>query len=239
MTNQHTHFRLRLGSKRLSFPLRLAATGAVLSATMLGASGTAVAAQPGNVVSANGKVAGHGYRYWLMRSWQATFNASPPAHPCQSVLVDGRRVAYLTLKTIAPGARHYTCNEPAGRPLYLVGLSSECSTFKGDHANYRTSDHQLMRCAHALFAGAKDTTTLDGRSVNVDELIAATGAYNVDSPRNNPFGLPSGKGRSAAYGFGLLLTGFPRRTHSIHSLWSIGTSHWDVRFTVHVGQARN
>ncbi len=239
MTDHYTHFRPRLGSKRLSLPLRLAATAAVISATILLPTGTAVAAQPGNVVSANGKVAGHGYRYWLMRSWQATFSASPPARPCQSLLIGRRRLGYLTLKTIVPGTRHYTCNEPAGRPIYVVGLSNECSTSKGDHAEYGTSDRQLMRCARALFAGAKDSTTLDGRSVNVDRLIAATGAYGVDSPKNNPLGLPSGMGRSAAYGFGLLLTKFSRGTHSIRSLWAIGTSHWDVSFTLHVGQARS
>lgn len=214
---------------------RLAAIALVIgSAISLLASGTGLAADATNVVPATGKVAGHGYRYWLMRSWQATFSATPPATPCKSLTVDGRRVGYLTLKTLAPGTRKYTCNEPAGRPLYVVGLSNECSTFKGDHAKYGTSDQQLRRCARALFAGAKDTTTLDGHSVKVHRLIAATGAYGVDSPKNNPFGLPPGTGRSAAYGFGLLLAGFAPGTHSIHARWSIAGSKWDISFTVRV-----
>ena len=175
-----------------------------------------------------------------MRSWQATFSASPPARPCQSLLIGRRRLGYLTLKTIVPGTRHYTCGmSRLDVQFSWSGLATNAPMSKGDHAEYGTSDRQLMRCARALFAGAKDSPTLDGRSVNVDRLIAATGAYGVDSPKNNPLGLPSGMGRSAAYGFGLLLTKFSRGTHSIRSLWAIGTSHWDVSFTLHVGQARS
>lgn len=209
------------------------------SALMLVMSDAALGARSGNVVPANGKVAGHGYGYWLKRSWQATFGAIPPADPCRSLTSNRRRVGYLTLTTLAPRTDKYTCREPAGRPLYVVELSNECSTFKADHANYGTSGRQLMRCARALFAGAQVTTALDGDPVNVAGSIAATAAYRVDSPENNPFGVPAGMGRSAAYGFGLLLTGFARGTHTIHSQWSIGTSHWDVTFTVRVERNGN
>ena len=224
--------RLGFGSRRLA----LAAWAAGISvALMLSASGEALAAGASNVVPGNGKVAGHGYGYWLQRSWQATFSASPPANPCQSLTSSGQRVGYLTLKTLAPGTDHYTCNEAAGRPIYVVGLSNECSTLKGDHGKFGTSDQQLKRCARALFVeGAKDTTTVDGQSVNVDTLVAATGEYAVHVPKNNPFGISPGKGRSAAYGFGLLLTGFAKGTHIIHTLWGIGTEKWDITFTVHV-----
>jgi hypothetical protein len=223
--------RLRFGSRRLA-PAALAAGIGV--ALMLSVSGEAVAAGANNVVPGNGKVAGHGYGYWLQRSWQATFSASSPANPCQALTANGQRVGYLTLRTLAPGTDHYTCSEPAGRPLYVVGLSNECSTFTGDHGTFGTSDQQLKRCARALFKGAKDTATIDGHSVNVDNLVAATSAYAVHAPKNNPYGIAPGAGRSAADGFGLLLTGFARGTHVIHTLWSIGTSKWDIGFTVHV-----
>jgi hypothetical protein len=46
--------------------------------------------------------------------------------------------------------------------------------------------------------------------MNVDKLVAATGAYAVRVPKNSAAGFPPGKGRSAAYGSGLLLTGFAK-----------------------------
>jgi hypothetical protein len=231
---------MRVGYRRipLRFPSRHLAAAVLAagigSALVLSASGEAFAAGANNVVPAKGKIAGHGYGYWLQRSWQATFSASPPANPCKSLIANGQRVGYLTLKTTAPGTHRYTCSEPAERPMYVVGLSNECSTFKGDHGKFGTSDQQLKRCARALFDGAKDATTIDGHPVNVNKLVAATGAYAVQSPKNNPFGIPPGKGRSAAYGFGLLLTGFAKGTHIIHTLWSVGSSKWDITFTVHV-----
>ncbi|MBV9325571.1 MAG: hypothetical protein JO352_17505 [Chloroflexi bacterium] len=72
------------------------------------------------------------------------------------------------------------------------------------------------------------------RSVDVDKLVAATGAYAVHVPKNNPLGIAPGSGRSAADGFGVLLTGFAKGTHIIHTRWSIGTSKWDITFTVRV-----
>src|ERR1700694_3088944 len=72
-------------------------------ALVLSLSGGALAAGPTNVVPANGKVAGHGYGYWLQRSWQVVFSSSPPVKPCQTLTANGDRVAYLTLETLAPG----------------------------------------------------------------------------------------------------------------------------------------
>jgi hypothetical protein len=231
MRVSYQHIRSRSGSGRLA-PAALAAGIGV--AIMLSAGGEALAARASIVVPANGTVAGHGYGYWLQRSWQATFSATPPAVPCKSLTANGQHVGYLTLKTLAPGTDRYTCSAPAGRPMYVVGLSNECSTFTGDHSTFGTSDQQLKRCARGLFQGAKDTTTIDGHSVNVDRLIAGTGAYAVHVPKNNPFGLAPGRGRSAAHGFGLLLTGFAKGTHIIQMRWSIATSKWDITFTLHV-----
>jgi hypothetical protein len=193
----------------------------------------ALAAGATNAVPVTGQVAGHGYGYWLQRNWQAIFGSSAAASPCRSLTANGRRVAYLTIKTLGPGTHHYTCTVPAGRPLYVNELSAECSTFKGDHGNFGTSASQLKQCARALFKGAKATGTVDRQSVNLNKLIATTGVYPVRIPKNSAFGLPPGKGRSAAHGFGLLLTGFPKGTHIIHSRASIGGSKFDTTYTVH------
>src|SRR5689334_22038146 len=111
----------------------LAVIASLISATLLlSISGAALAGQA-TVVPANGKVAGHGYAYWLVRSWQASLSAQAPVNPCQTLTANRQRVALLTLKTDAPGTDAYTCSVPAGRPIYVDQLSDECSTFKGDH----------------------------------------------------------------------------------------------------------
>jgi hypothetical protein len=202
--------------------------GVVLASAALAAGGT-------GVVPAKGKIAGEGYAYYLQRDWQITFATSPPVQPCQTVTVNGKDVGLLTIKTLTPMTASYSCSEPAGRPVYAVELSNECSTFKGDHGTFGTSDSQLKKCAVALFKGAKDTATVDGRSVNVTKLIATTGVYPVHVPKNNINGSgKAGKGRSAAHGYGLLVTGFSKGTHVIHALLSIGTSRWDTTWTLHV-----
>jgi hypothetical protein len=230
MSDRDRFLHLTFGGRRLA-PAVLACG---ISAALLLSLGTgALAAGRTTVVPPKGKIAGEGYAYWLVRSWQITFNISPPVKPCQTLTTNGQRVALLTLKTIAPGTDRYTCSEPAGRPMYAVELSNECSTFKGDHGNFGTSDSQLKLCARALFKGAMETTTVDGHAVNVSKLVAATGVYPVRVPKHNIVGTPPGKGRSAAYGYGLLLTGLAKGTHTIHTVASVGTSKWDVTFTVH------
>ncbi|MBV9001935.1 MAG: hypothetical protein JO304_22955 [Solirubrobacterales bacterium] len=200
----------------------------VLASAALAAGGT-------GVVPAKGQVAGEGYAYYLQRSCQITFATSPPAKPCETLTVNGRRVGLLTLKTLTPMTESYSCSEPAGRPVYAVELSNECSTFKGDHGTFGTSDSELKKCAAALFKGAKDTVTVDRQPVNVTELVATTGGYPVHVPKNNINGSGKpGNGRSAAHGYGLLFTGFSKGTHVIHALVSIGTSKWDTTWTLHV-----
>ncbi len=202
--------------------------GVVLAGAALAAGGT-------GVVPAKGKVAGEGYAYYLQRSWQLQFATSPPAKPCSTLGVNGRTVGLLTLKTFTPGTYRYTCSEPAGRPLYGVALSNECSTFKGDHGKFGTSDSQLKKCARALFKGAKQTATVDGHSVAITKLLAATGVFAIHVPKKNLLGSgKAGSGRSAAYGYGLLDTGFAKGTHVIHGVGTIGTIKFDVTWTLHV-----
>jgi hypothetical protein len=186
------------------------------------------------VVPANGTAAGHGYGYWLQRSWQFIFSSSPRVKPCQTLTAAGQRMGYLTLATLAPGKYTFTCREPAGRPLYVDELSAECSTFKGDHGNFGTSQPQLERCARATFRGLDNTTTLDRRPVQMKKLIAGTGVYPVHIPKNNGLGSQPGNGRSAAYGYGLLLTGAAKGSYVVHSLARGGGATFDVTWTIHV-----
>jgi hypothetical protein len=184
------------------------------------------------VVPAGGKIAGETNSYWLKRSWQTVFDTPAPVGPCQWLTAHRQRVRYLTLTTIAPGTDRYTCTEPAGQPTYVIGLSNECSTFPGDHGRFGMTDSALKRCARAQFRGVHQATTIDDRPVNATKLVAASGAYPVHAAHNNILGLPAGNGRSAAYGYGLLVTGFAKGTHTIHLRASVGSARWDITYTV-------
>lgn len=224
---------MRVSSYRYGTRAAIAGCALVLF-LVLALGGRAAATGRTAVVGPTGTVGGHGYSYWLMRSWQRVFSTSAPVNPCQTLTAGDDRVAYLTLKTIAPGVDNYSCDEPAGRPIYAVGLSNECSTWEGDHGGFGTSNDQLVLCARELFAGAKQKTTFDGLSVKINDLISATRAFHVRAARDNILGLTPGDGRSAAYGFGLLLRGLDRGTHVIHTEASIGTASWSITFTLHV-----
>jgi hypothetical protein len=76
------------------------------------------------------------------------------------------------------------------------------------------------------------TTTIDGRPVNAPKLVAASGAYPAHAAHKNILALPAGNGRSAAYGYGLLLTGFAKDTHTIHLRAGVGGAKWDITYTV-------
>jgi hypothetical protein len=186
------------------------------------------------VVSPTGKVAGEGYAYYEQRSTQKLLDFSRPVRPCQTLVVNGQRVAYLTITTVFPSTNKYTCSEPAGRPMYVVGIGNECSTFRGDHGNFGTTDSQLRKCARALFKGLKPGFAVDGHSVNVSKLLTATGAFPIDISKHPLFPLSPGKGRSAAYGPGLLLSGLSKGNHTIKGVASSGTSKWNFTWTVHV-----
>jgi hypothetical protein len=189
------------------------------------------------VVPPAGTVAGHGYAYWLQRTWQLSFSGSlRPGHACPTLTSNGQRVGFLTLGTFAPGTQAISCREPAGLPLYMTGLTDECSTLKGDHPGFGTSDSALIRCARALFKPINETVTLDGVRVDMKQLVAATGVFRLHIGKHNPFGAPPGNARSAAYGPGVLLTGLATGTHVIHGLASVGGGPaYDITWTVHVG----
>lgn len=204
-------------------------TLALLTLPYLSDSASAAARQ---VVPPGGKIAGETSSYWLKRSWQTVFNTPAPVDACQWLTANGQRVRYLTLTTIAPGTDKYTCTEPAGQPTYVIGLSNECSTFHGDHGAFGTTDPALKTCARSQFRGVHQATTIDGRPVNASKLVAAAGAYPVHAAHKNILGLPAGTGRSAAYGYGLLLTGFAKGRHTIHLRASVGSARWDITYSV-------
>jgi hypothetical protein len=229
------HFVSRYGHGRR----RTGTVATVVGVALVLSLGTVAHATTGtHVVPRGGKVAGAGYAYWLKREWQLQFAHTPPYQACQTVTVNGRKVGYLGIKSIAPATTRYTCSEQAGQPLYVIELSAECSTFHGDHLTFGTTNAQLTQCARTEFKQGTptQTTTIDGHSVDVPKLVAATGVFRVHNAKGN-FVASNGSGRSAAYGWGLLLSGLAKGTHVIHSIAKITqpvSARWGYTWTVTV-----
>ena len=74
---------------------------------------------------------------------------------------------------------------------------------------------------------------VDGHTVDITALLVATGAFPIHAAPGNPFGVPAGNGRAAAYGYGLLLTGFSRGTHIIHCIVH-GAAAANLTYSVHI-----
>jgi hypothetical protein len=178
------------------------------------------------IVPVGGKVAGKGYAYYLKRVWLLNFAGSPPSS-CSALSVGGQKVALL--RTSMKSA---TCNEPAGRAIYVHELTNECSTLKGDHPGFGTTNADLMKCAKSFFNGPVTySATLDGQTVDLHALLAATGEFFVAKV----VGQSAPTARSAAYGPGIMLLGLSKGTHTIYSTASGpgGVDHSTL--TVHVG----
>lgn len=209
---------------------------AVSTLLLLSLGAGAFAAQPPNVVPPAGKVAGHGYAFWMQRHWQLVFgldtSLSTSSNPCKILTAGGKQVAFLS----GPfNTGTHSCTEPAGRPIYVNLVSAECDTFKGEHPGFGTSDAQLQLCSKSFYArGGTASATVDGHAINVKALVRATGAFPVHAVASNPIGVPAGNGRAAAYGIGLLFTGFSKGTHTIHTVVTHGSAEQNITWTVDV-----
>jgi hypothetical protein len=190
--------------------LTIGAIGALLAAVpVVGAQ----AAGTSPVVPSGGTVAGHGYPYWLgvAEGMFFTYGGSPPQ--CQTLHANGQAIEFLdgvdTDKTI-------TCKVAAQEPIYVHGITNECSTLHGDHNGFGTTPTDLKRCARHGFKGLRGTASVDGVPVSdYSTLTSATPVIDARLPKHNAFHLPPQRLRSVGYGEGLLLRGFAAGTHRI------------------------
>jgi hypothetical protein len=153
----------------------------------------------------------------------------------------GRPIAFLLGGT--RGKEKTTCDEPAGRPIYIDGLTNECSTVHGDHNGFGTSNAQLTKCARAGYRGLSSTATLDGAPVtDYRQLLVGAPVISFHLPKHNPFGVKPQNGRSAAYGEGLLLSRLSSGTHTVrvreHTPGGSGTVTYKIVVTSATGGAR-
>ena len=171
---------------------------------------TGALAATGPLVPASGKVAGKGYAYYLKRLQLIAIATDGRIPSCSTVNVGGQKVAMLNPPG---GGRTVTCNEPAGRAIYVAVLSNTCSTQQGFHQGFGTSDTDLMKCAKAIPTGVTPSAALDGHPVNLPALLTATGVFSVPKTPGGSTPTP----RAAAYGVGLLLSELSNGTHTIQT----------------------
>jgi hypothetical protein len=201
---------------------------AMLLLAMTGAAATTVVVGPG------GTAAGKGYPYWLAVKNRLVFDTPAPGLPvCGTQQGPSGPIAFLM-----GGGRdrdHFVCDEPSGQPIYVDGLTNECSTVPGDHNGFGTSAAQLRLCAREGFQRLSASAVLDGAPVvNYRQLIVTSPVVAIHVPVGNPFGIEPQNGRSVAYGEGLLLSGLSTGTHTIRITEHLPEGSNTVTYTVSV-----
>ena len=189
---------------------------AAVGALALCAVTAALAAKSSQVVPPGGTIAGHSYSQWQAIGWQTVFSRTNGGPPCVTAHTPNGAVEMLTGGSGAPGTHTFNCTLPAGRPIYAAGLGDECSTADAPpfHA---TTPTQMKSCARRNYKGATNATaSIDGKRVpGYHKLVTATGVFTFHLAKKNILGSKKRSGRGAAYGEGLLVTGFSRGTHRI------------------------
>jgi hypothetical protein len=141
-------------------------------------------------------------------SAQNSFGTGGPQFNCWNL---GRTVAPFDPTAVE------SCTVKPGTEIFVVGHSSECSTFEGNGS----TDTELRTCARNGDPTTPPTVSVDGSPVRVTE--AETPLLEITLPADNIFGLPAGtQGLSVAHGWVMLLHPLTPGTHTI--MISNGTS---------------
>jgi hypothetical protein len=181
-----------------------------VGALVLALSSAALASDIDQVVQPSGTVYGQGYAHYLQQVWKYYFSSSSM---CQTTTVGGRKVAlaedYKSGKS--------TCTVPANEPIFINSLSTECSNLPGQHNGYGTSDSDLQKCSRTVTEKALITEWLDGQRVaNFGKIFwkqVPTFTASVSSGRFQ--GVSQSRARASAWGWGLLLKGLSKGTHTV------------------------
>ena len=222
-------------AKRPRMTARAIAVGCVLALSTVA---VAKAATPGFVVGPHGKLASQGYGEWLRNSWQLALSKTPGASACQTIRTGGTTVAML-IGGYSGKTEHHNCQIPTTTPIYVNGLSAECSTVEPPPFHAKTPA-DLQRCARHNLNGATNlAATIDGHPVRgYRALISPSPVYTFHLPKHNLLRVTARSGRSAAYGEGLLLRGLRAGTHTIHITGNVPADGfaYDVTYTLHLAR---
>jgi hypothetical protein len=192
---------------------------------------SAFASSLGQVVPSTGGVAGHDYAYWLQRDWEFYFTS--PSQ-CQSATVNGQTVSLAE----SIGGGNSSCHMPAGHPIFVNSLSTECSTIPGHHNGWGTSKSQLQKCSRTVTEKARITEWLDGQRVpNFGRVFWKTvKQFSVNVPAGRFKGFKGGQVRAAAWGWSLLLKKLSKGKHTVRcrAFYPNGKLEFQDRITLYI-----
>jgi len=207
-----------------------------VSVLVLSMGAGAFASTLSDVVPSSGSVAGRAYPFWLQRAWQFYFEAPAPGpKPCETATVNGQTVTLVE----DIGGGNSTCHVPAGHPIYINELSTECSNIPGHHNGWGTSDSELQKCSRTVTERALISEWLDGRRVpNFGKTFwKPVSAFSVNIQPGRFKGFNKRHARAAAWGWALLLRKLPKGKHTVRckATYPNGKFEFGSRITLHVG----
>jgi hypothetical protein len=202
--------------KRLRVCLILTLVTLLVTVSVSSASGNA---NPG-VLPPSSRVKGLTYGEWSARYWQAFLaipwsqnpvnpDADPPWTDCYF-----ERIGNVGLAVSTAESAEISCEVPAGMPLFVPVVVSECSTLEAP-PYYGGNEEGLAACA-LLYEPTNLHATVDGIALqDLSDYTVASPLFEFTLPVDNVFGLPPGTGQSVAYGTWLMLAPLSAGEHTI------------------------
>jgi hypothetical protein len=192
---------------------------------------------PITVLGPDGRVAGHGARWWVTYQPRHLYDSGGLVpKECLRATVDGKRVDVVQYFFQKPGHVHVTCHLRAGQPAVFPQLITGCSTFPHEHPMSGTGPAGLTRCARREFKGfsrLKIATIVDGSSVDLASHQALSPVQTVHIPKVNAFGVPAGtREHFVTDGYVLLVAHLPVGRHTVTSTVSDGRHTDAATFTL-------
>lgn len=201
--------------KRLRVCLILTLALLLVAVSVAGAGGNA---NPG-ILPPDSRVQGLTYGEWSAVFWQQAF-----ALPASDSWLGGHygpdcffaRIGNVGLAVSGGGTLNLSCEVPAGMPLFMVVLASECSTIEPPPF-YGGNEEELRACA-LTFVPADLQVSIDGASVeNLSDYLVLSPLYEFTVPEDNFFGVPGGTvAQSISYGTWLMLAPLTPGEHTIY-----------------------
>jgi hypothetical protein len=193
--------------------------------------------RPIAVLGSDGRVAGHGTRWWVTYQPRHLYDSGGRVpKECLRATVDGKRVDVVQYYFQKPGHVHVTCHLRAGQPAVFPQLITGCSTFPHDHPMSGTGPAGLTRCARRRFKASshiKIATIVDGTAVDLASHQALSRVQTVHIPKVNAFGVPAGtREQFVADGYILLVAHLPAGRHTVISTVRSGGHAYDATFTL-------
>jgi hypothetical protein len=189
----------------------------VIAAGVLVAAPASVGAT--TVIPPQGQLAGHTYSQWLVKWWKLRLAKPAGADACQQengveTLIGVRR------------HEHATCRIPAGRPLYDIGPTSECSSIEKPPF-YGPTPQARKRCARVTDQVRSYRLKLDGVRLPLGDpvsgrFVVATRDFKFKLAKHNVLGIDKPGGRASAYGEGFGFRHIEPGRHSVRSRLVLG-----------------